>query len=238
MRVITWLILSLTLITSLGLAAPAAARPAPTTCTGELADLTIPGDLIVPAGENCTLINVTVHGDARVHEGSTLGAHDSRIEGNLTGTDFEHVSVADASVGGRIRLTGGSSAWLERALAEGDVRLSGQVDARVLQSRVTGELVVRGTSEVALLCATTVEGDARFARHRGGLLIGDDPTAPGTCGPNEVWGNLLVQQNSSDTIIANTTIGGDLACAANDPAPVLFGNQVAGTGRGQCRPSV
>jgi hypothetical protein len=234
MNLIKWLMLTLTLILSAGLAAPVAASPAHTRCVGELSNQTIAGDLIVPEGERCELINVTILGDVRVNQRSSLEVIESRIEGSLTGSRFERVSLRDASVGGSVRLTGGSSAELERATVGGDARLVEQVDARVLQSRVTGDLVVRGTGEVALFCGSTVEGDARFSDHRGGLLIGDDPYFAGICGANEVRGNLRVQHNSSDTIVANTSVGQNLVCTANDPAPIVYGNQVAGSARGQC----
>jgi hypothetical protein len=183
---------------------------------------------------DCALDNVTALGDVRVHERATFGAYASRIAGTLAGSGFERVTIRDSSVGGRIRLTGGATVELERTTTSRDAHLVDQIDARVLQSRVTGDLVVRGSREVALLCGTTVEGDARFAEHRGGLLIGDDPTFPGFCSANEVWGNLRVHHNQSDTIVANTSVGQNLVCAANDPAPAVYENQVGGKARGQC----
>jgi hypothetical protein len=35
-------------------------------------------------------------------------------------------------------------------------------------------------------------------------------------------------------MVANNTVGRNLVCAANDPAPVVYGNQVGGRVRGQC----
>lgn len=234
MNTLKWLVLSLTLALSMGLVAPAEAHPARTICRGELDNQHIAGDLIVPAGETCQLINVTVLGDVRVNQRAGLEAIASRIEGALIGAGFERVGLRATSIGGRVRLAGGASASLEQTLVEGPVRLVDQVDARVLQSRVTGDLVLRGTREVALLCGTTVEGHARLADHRGGLLIGDAPDFPGLCQTNAIRGSLLVHHNRSTTIVANTTVGRNLVCAANDPAPTVYGNQVGGNARGQC----
>lgn len=234
MKLITWLIVSLTLFIATGVADSVEARPARTACVGDLSDQTIDGDLIVPARETCTLINVTVRGSVRVDERSGLEVIASRIDGGVTGARFERVSFRDAAVGGPIRLTGGNSAVLERTSVAGATRLVEQVDVRVLESRVQGNLVMLGSREVAMLCGATVEGDARFAEHRGGLLIGDAPILPGFCSANEVWGNLRVHHNQSDTIIANTAVGRNLVCTANDPAPAVYGNTVGGAARGQC----
>jgi hypothetical protein len=231
MKTITWLMLSLTFILSAGLVAPAAARIVRTSCVGELANLTVRGDLIVPEGEQCQLIHVTVRGNVRVNERATLEVIESRINAALTGAHFERVSLQDSSVGQRVRLIGGVSVELVRTTIEDGARLVDQIDARVLQSRVTGPLVVRGTREVALVCGSTVEGDARFTDNRGGLLIGGDPAL---CAANEVQGHLRLHHNQSETTVAHNTIGQNLVCAANDPAPTAFDNQVGGTTRGQC----
>lgn len=234
MKAIAWLVLSLTLFLTAGLAAPAAARPTHTTCDGDLLNQTVPGDLVVLAGEACVLVNVTVRGSVLVHERSGFQAIESRVDGSITGAHFEHVALRDSSVGGRIRLSNGVTAEFERSRAEGNVRLIDQHDARLLGSRVTGNLVMRGSREVAMLCGTIVEGDARFAEQHGGLFIGDAPIMPGLCSANEVQGNLRVHHNQSDTVVANTTVGRNLVCAANEPAPVVYGNEVSGRARGQC----
>ncbi len=234
MKATAWLILSLTLFLTVGIAAPLEARPARTNCVGDLSDQIILGDLIVPASEACVLINVTVRGNVRVGERSGLQVIESRVEGGVSGARFEHVSFRDASVGGRIQLSDGVTTEFERSRAEGNVRLIGLHDARLLTTRVQGNLVMRASREVAMLCGTTVEGDARLAEHRGGLLIGDAPIFPGLCSANEVWGTIRVHHNQSDTVIAFTTIGRNLICAANEPAPAVYGNTVGGTARGQC----
>jgi hypothetical protein len=231
MNIMRWLILSLTLILSAGLAAPVLARPAPISCAGELSNLTIPGDLIVPEGEYCELNSMTVLGDARVGRRSTLAVYGGRIAGALSGSSFELVLLQGASVGGRIRLTGGVSAWLEYATVAGDTRITDIVDTRVLQTQLASDLVVRGGREVVQFCGTIVEGDARFASNGGGLQIGGDLA---TCAANKVQGNLRVHHNQSEITVANNTVGRNLVCAANNPAPLVYGNQVGGSVRGQC----
>jgi hypothetical protein len=45
---------------------------------------------------------------------------------------------------------------------------------------------------------------------------------------------LRVHRNLQEITVANNTVGGKLICAANTPAPVVYGNQVRGAARGQC----
>lgn len=234
MKTIHWLILSLILTLSAGFTVPVSASPASTICTGAFFNMTVPGTLIVPAGAYCELNNVTVRGKVHVRERSTFAVYGGRIDGSLTSSGYELVLIEGASVGGRIRLSGGVSARFEYATLENETRLIDNIDTRLLQTQVTGDLVVRGAREVALLCGATIEGNAWFADHRGELLIGDDPTAPAYCSANKVSGNLLVYHNRSDTIVANTTVGRNLICTANNPAPLVYGNQVRGKSLGQC----
>ena len=231
MNVLRWLILSLTLILSAGLAAPVSAGPASISCAGELSNQTIPGDLIVPEGEYCELNSVTVLGDAQVGRRSTLALYGSRIAGALSGSSVELVLLQGASVGGRVHLLGGATAWLEYATVAGDTHITEIVDTRVLQTQLAGDLVVRDGREQVQFCGTTVEGDARFAGNVGWVQIGGDLA---TCAANEVQGNLRVHHNRLGITVANNTVGQNLVCAANDPAPVVYGNQVGGTVRGQC----
>jgi hypothetical protein len=231
MNIMRWLILSLTLILSAGLAAPVSAHPASTTCAGVFSNRTIPGDLIVPEGEYCELNGVTVLGDAQVGRRSTFAIYESRIEGALTGSRFELVLLQGASVGGRIRLEGGATVRLEYATVAEDTRIADIVDTRVLQTQLAGNLVVRGGREVVLLCGTIVEGDAQFAGNKSWVGIGGDLAA---CGANEVQGNLRLHHNLGGVMLANNTVGRNLVCAANDPAPAVYGNKVGGRVRGQC----
>jgi hypothetical protein len=231
MNIMRWLILSLTLILSAGFAAPVSAYPASISCAGVFSNLTIPGDLIVPEGEYCELNSVTVLGDAQVGRRSTLAVYGGRIAGALRGSNVELVLLQGASVGGRIRLVGGATARLEYATVAGDTRIADIVDTRVLQTQLAGDLVVRGGREVVQFCGTTVAGDAQFARNKSWVGIGGDLA---TCTANEVWGNLRVHHNLGGVMVANNTIGRNLVCAANDPAPAVYGNQVGGRARGQC----
>jgi hypothetical protein len=231
MNIIRGLALALLLAIVALAATPAQAGPARTVCADVLSNVVVPGDLLVPEGVYCELNNVTVKGDARIHQRSTLAVYDSRIDGDITGSRFELVTVENSSVGGRIQLKSGVSTWIEGSTVEGDVRFSDGHDARVLGSEVLGDLTIRGTHEQVQFCGATVGGDARFASNEGWVFLGGGLEG---CSANEVRGTMRVHNNLQDTTVANNTVGRDLVCAANEPAPTVYDNQVSGRARGQC----
>ncbi|NJO83759.1 MAG: hypothetical protein HC828_13800 [Blastochloris sp.] len=149
----------------------------------------------------------------------------------LSGDGFELALLQNASVGKRIRLEQGVSAWLEGATITGDIRISDVVDTRILEARLAGDLVVRSGREVVLFCGSTVAGDARFAANKSWVGIGDGST---TCRGNDVRGSIRAHHNLGGVTVANNTVGRNLVCAANDPAPEVSGNRVGGKARGQC----
>ncbi|NJO83949.1 MAG: hypothetical protein HC828_14950 [Blastochloris sp.] len=79
-----------------------------------------------------------------------------------------------------------------------------------------------------------MEHDARFVNNHGWIAVGGDLT---TCAANEVRGSLRVKHNQQTITVANNTVGHDLVCVANEPAPTVYDNHVGGASRGQCNGS-
>ena len=231
MKYTRWLILAALAALSVALAPPAAAGRAQTSCHGIIADMTIVGDVVVPERVYCELDNVTVLGHLRVAERSTAALYDSRLAGGIAGVRFEAVLLQNSSAGGDLQLTGGVTAWIEGATVAGDVRLVDNLDTRLNGARLERSLTVLRSRSQVQFCGVSVGGDARFAGNEGWVTIGGDSA---TCAANQVGGTLRVQRNLQETTVANNTVGGDLICAANAPAPLVFGNQVRGATRGQC----
>jgi hypothetical protein len=231
MKFIQRLALAILFVLSATVATPASAHSRSTICTSVLTTTTIPSDLVVPEGVYCELNNTTVQGNIQIGQRSTLALYESRIEGTITGTRFELVTLQNTAVGKDIRLSSGVSIWLEGATIEGDVHLNDGLDTRVLQSQVSGDLLVRRSSQQVQFCGTTVNGDARFADNEGWVNVGGDLSS---CAANTVRGTLRVHHNQQAITVANNAVGRDLVCTANDPAPVAYKNQVAGRTRGQC----
>jgi hypothetical protein len=110
---------------------PASAAAAETTtCTGVLSaevpgeSVTIEGDVVVPAGASCTLLNVTINGDLRVGAGAsaTFGISGSSfpfgsntVTGDVIAIGAAELSLAFAHVGGSVIAVNGGDAGLFRS---------------------------------------------------------------------------------------------------------------------------
>jgi hypothetical protein len=234
MKALRWLVLSLTLILSAGFAAPASAQPAPTRCTSFIFNRTIAGDLLVPQFARCELDEVIVQGDIVVRQGATFLAYNSRFKGTLTSNGFDQVLIEDTRIGGPVHLTNGISTRFGRVVIEDDTRLNDNYIMRVLDTKVAGDLVVRGAGEQLYFCGSAVGGNAWFAHNKAYTLLGGEFP---DCAANNVRGDMHVHYNQQQITVANNTVGRNLVCTANDPAPSVYDNQVGGAARGQCASS-
>ncbi len=117
--------------TSLALAAPANADLV-TYCVGEGGAVTVPGDLVVPAGESCTLTGTTVEGNTTVESGADLVVTDASLNGSLDVADDAYFDSTTSSVSGAVEMSGAYGAFLDGS----------QVDRRIRSTK--GEASVAG----------------------------------------------------------------------------------------------
>ncbi len=108
------------LVAALGFAAPAQADLT-TYCDGVASDVTVPGDLVVDAGNSCELTNVTVSGNATVEEDANLLLDGSAVEGDLEVNDNGFVDAIDTSVTGATSLAAAYGAYAEGTSLDGSV---------------------------------------------------------------------------------------------------------------------
>ncbi|UFU06353.1 hypothetical protein [Ruania halotolerans] len=140
----TALIVSTALLT----AAPASAALT-TRCVGEGGAVTVPGDLVVPAGQACVLTGTTVTGDVRVAPGADLIADQVTVEGRIVGAADAYVELVDSSVAGELVLRDAFGGLVEDSAVQGRV-LVRQTDAAaatfavVIGADLSGDLVARG----------------------------------------------------------------------------------------------
>jgi hypothetical protein len=226
---------AITPLAALGILAGAmpAARAADTTCTGLIpSGATINGNLVVPAGNTCTLANVTVTGNVQVGKGASLTVEP------LTG---------QTTIGGNVQADQCQSVGM---FATGTaISVGGNVQIR----NCTGQ---RGSGYSVLGGSLTISGNFACDHNfggcvaTGGLVRGnvqvDHNSNVGGPGANvvtnAVGGNVQVNNNSggSASIVGGNTIGGNLQCARNTtptPPSVIDGgnpNIVNGIKQGQC----
>ncbi|HLR96944.1 MAG TPA: hypothetical protein VK053_20655 [Jiangellaceae bacterium] len=101
-------------VVALGFAAPAQAQLS-TFCNGTASDVTVPGNLVVRAGESCDLTNVTVDGHVTVRDGADFIAEDTTIAGNLLVRDNGYADTVGADIEGALRLEAAYGAYVEES---------------------------------------------------------------------------------------------------------------------------
>jgi hypothetical protein len=131
------------------MAGPSQAQQPPSLCSGSAQGLTISGDLAVPAGEACELIDITVTGNVVVRASAVLLLEDTTVQGDLTLREDAFASTLGTQVGGAVVLRKALGVVLEGSDIAGgaDSRNSGFVfsDGSTFGGRVfsaNGETVI------------------------------------------------------------------------------------------------
>jgi hypothetical protein len=75
--------------------APTAQASLVTRCVGEGGNVTVPGDLVVPAGQSCWLEGTTVQGNVKVRKNADLVADGATFQGRVHAGKNGYVDVTD-----------------------------------------------------------------------------------------------------------------------------------------------
>ena len=149
-----------------------------TRCTGTIG-ASSHDNIAVPDGRNCILNGTRARGTVKVGTGSTLEAHGVQINGNIQAEGAYAVVVRRNSfVGGSIQIKQGGA-------------------ARVLHSRINGDLL--------------------FDENRRALSAQE----------NTIGGNLQSFKNTGGLSLIRNRIDGNLQCKENRPAPTGGGNRAS-----------
>ncbi len=165
-----------------------------TRCDGEGGAVTIPTDLIVPAGKTCLLTGTVIQGDVRVGAGADLIAEDVTIEGAVRVNGNAYFETFDTSVSGQVTMRGAFGSYLTTSDLGSDVNarpgggydsagfvLAEEVDSmgRVVvdtgellleTSDVAGDVIVRD-SLYADVYDTFIDGELRSLRNEQGSVV-------------------------------------------------------------------
>jgi hypothetical protein len=155
-----WLsIVAVANLAAVGLAAAPSQAQAVSLCSGTAEGFTIAGDLAVPAGASCSLVNSTVTGNVVVRTDANLSLDASTIRGDLVVRSNGFVGSTGSSVVGVTRLRQAFGVAIE------DSELGGGVDAResgffFSDGTTHGARVVSASGQTVILSGW-VEGDVR-----------------------------------------------------------------------------
>lgn len=229
----------------------APANAADLSCTGDLGNQTVAGDLVVADGVDCVLGGATVEGDVIVEPGGWLDATSTTVTGSVIATDAYGVSIDGTRVGGDVvaasAATRGGFLYLTDLEIGGSVETEG-IDVEVADSTVRGSLVTRAASYVdvlrtsvgadmsiagsaygASLAGAIVKGSVTVSGSSRDVLIGADANGAADAFSNTIGGDLVLRGNTANLRVAGTTVRGALTLDGNTPAAALGTGVFAGS---------
>jgi len=218
-------------------------------CDGVAADITVPGNLVVRAGEACTLSNVNVAGTTVVRRGADLVVTGGTFSGSVTVRPDGYFDATDAMVEGRLHNTG-YAVYAEGVHFGADVITRPSSDLPppyffTLDTHVAGGVDSRGAE--TMLDGTEVEGDVTGTDGGytdlfdsvvgGGLSVSGMESGAAVC-ESEVYGDAVFSGNLFGVQLGTTGAlaecagasfwGGDVAIDDNADGVEVSGNIVAG----------
>ena len=102
-----------------------------TYCVGVGGAVTVPNDLLVPAGESCSLEGTKVTGNVRVAQGANLVIADGTINGEIQVASDGYLDAVHTSIDGQVTLASGGYGAFLKATSSGPVTLQPKGSATI-----------------------------------------------------------------------------------------------------------
>ena len=164
------------------------------------------------------------------------------VTGNLRVKKGASCTLTDSSVDGNVSVDGGGSLTLNGVTVGGNVGTQGS-PVSLVQDATGSPTIVDGNVEIAntpagpanVICGAMIDGNLNVHNNNATSWIG----VGGTCTTgNSIGGNAQVSNNKvsggPSAVVGGNTIGKNLNCNGNNPAPTGGGNTVSGNNNGQC----
>jgi hypothetical protein len=145
-----------------------AVDPSPQHCTGRVGDVSVNGDVMVPAGAACQLIGTTVGGNVSVGAGARLFARSVDVDGDIEGERTGTVEVTEGSeVGGNMQLDSGGTVLVSGSHVDGDLAWEEQQGFLIARDNsVGGNVELDANTGGAELVGNTISGDLSCEENR------------------------------------------------------------------------
>jgi hypothetical protein len=190
--------------------APSAAHAALVTyCVGEGGAVTVPNDLVVPAGESCALSGTTITGNVRVAAGANLVVAGGTIRGEVEIAADGYLDATNTTIsGGTVLAAGGFGVFLKDASSGGLVlRPKGSATVEgflFIENSTVDGTVSAGVGEVRLDRLTRVTGNVSTS----GAYYTD-------VHDSFVDGTLSVLNNATGSVVCGSAVQGRATFAGN-----------------------
>jgi hypothetical protein len=133
-------VLMISAVAAVGLAAAPSALAEERTCRGKLGAITV-DNLRVPSGATCTLNGTRVEGTVKVERRATLKASGIRVKGNVQAEGARFVGIATSRVGGSIQVVQGRGSTAHSNVVNGDVQyFENRGSIKITRNRIDGNL--------------------------------------------------------------------------------------------------
>lgn len=168
------------------------------------------GDVVVPRGGACTLVDSTVAGDVRALKNSYFQASHTKVRGDVEGNDAQTIFIEAGSRAASVESAGGAQFFVFNSTIAEDIE-----PERIRETvQICGNTVRRGNIEVR----RSGPQNGTLLNHPGTDILIGDPLADGCRGNVVKRGDIKVTKNFADiefVIRGNTIRKGDLEVSKN-----------------------
>lgn len=245
---LTGVVITGMVLAGLGVVAPAQAALT-THCIGEASGVTVPGDLVVPSGESCSLSAITVDGDVRVNAGADLVAEDLTVNGKVVVQNDAYLDLSDSTVSGNVVNRGSFGVYLDNtdlnaytatASVNPDTFLwtdaatfSGRIAATggsfLLESSVVERLVQTTDTQYTDIVDTVVEGTLTVTGSEfGAMVCGSEIDGHATFASNGVAVQLGAPGALDDCTAGPSVWGGNVLVSGTTGVAQVADNIIRG----------
>lgn len=187
-------------------------------CNRNASNVTVKGNLTVPAGGVCRLASVKVRGSISVRDGGYLQTRNTTVRGDVRGRNAKTIFLDDGS------------------LVKGDVKSYGAARVFLFHGTVNGRVAINRARIRAHICGMKVREGIAVRRSGLDILVGD-PLAVDCPGNRVKNGDIEVEDNITDVelvVRGNRISKGNLAVNRNGGPSQKFVEDNTG-GRLDCK---
>ena len=199
------------------------------TCAGDTYnDTSIGGNVTVPSGSTCTLVDAQVDGNVQVRSGGTLIDNASTIHGNLQANGAAGLEVQGGIISGNFQVNGttGRPAIADASTANDlcGAKVGGNVQVQSNSAQSPFDIGASPDCTAPL----SIGGNLQVQDNAGRVAIGPATNGNG----NVVQGNIQVQNNTGGGSVMDNFAGGN--CELGGDAPGISGSGNTAEGHDTC----
>ncbi|MEU7751115.1 hypothetical protein [Micromonospora sp. NPDC049171] len=189
--------------------APTAHADLVTHCIGTGGAVTVPNDLLVPAGESCALTGTTITGNVTVAAGANLVVAGGRISGEVRVAADGYLDATETSVDGQVVLAAGGYGLFLKDARSGNVTVRPKGTATIDSFLFVEQSTIVGT-------VTAGAGEVRIDR---GTQVQRNVSSTGTyytdVHDSFVDGTLSVLNSATGSVVCGSAVRGRATFAGN-----------------------